>query len=108
MNYTKKDILSLIDHLKIYPGPDGKEFKYEVLMDFFETKCEDGTFDIEGLTDPPKTVSSARVVKDLQEQFPDAWYALSMPDEEVLLYIGNVHVQEHPIACWRLYRQNVV
>jgi len=105
MNYSKEDVGSLIKHLKTYYD-EPKNLKYEALIDFFESRYEDGVFDIEGLTDPPKSVASAKAVRELQDLFPDAWYALKMTDDEVLLYIGNVKVQEYPIAVWRLYRQN--
>jgi hypothetical protein len=112
MNYSKEDMLDLIQHLETYIVPsqdlsmwNEKELKYEVLLAFLQTQNAEGLYDFGGLSDPPSSVASARAVENLKSVFPDVVYALQMPDSEVPLWVGEDNCLEYPVACWRLKRK---
>ena len=94
--YTKENIQSLIIDLK------GYETTYDVLIDFLEELLKKGLFDF-GLS-KPGSQSSAFVLKEMGEVFPDILSILFLPKEDLSLFINSSPdiIQEHAIACWRL------
>jgi len=94
--YTKENIQSLIIDLK------GYEATYEVLIDFLEELLKKGLFDF-GLS-KPGSQSSAYILKEMGEVFPDILSILFLPKEDLPLFINRSSeiIQEHPVACWRL------
>ena len=96
MEYTKNEIQKLINVLKRY------DTTYEVLIDFFNHHLQNGHFDF-GLSNTG-TQSSAVVIHDMKNMFPDVWYALFMSEDQLPLFVSDTpeNKQEYPIACWRL------
>ena len=93
MYYSKEEMKTLIETLTQLKG-------YEVLLDFFEGHLEGGNLEF-GLS-VPGSQGSAVVIKDLEEMFPDALFALSIDKEDLPLYINRKVGLEYPIACFRL------
>jgi hypothetical protein len=94
MNYTGEEIKSLIEHLRSYGDT------YEYVIEFFTHYLP--STQKWGLTEPPSTMSSAIVVKELKALFPDVYFALTMPEQDLPLYIDQKVGLEYPIAVWRL------
>jgi hypothetical protein len=94
MNYTGEEVKSLIGHLSSYGDT------YEYLIEFFQHYLPDTQK--WGLTVPPSTMSSAIIIEELKDLFPDVYFALTMPEKDLPLYIDANVGLEYPIAVWRL------
>jgi hypothetical protein len=95
MHYSKEDLEDLIKFL------DSFGETYMIIKEFFEFVKD--TLKT-GLTEPYDSFSTAAAVEELKDFYPDAYRALSMPDEDLPMFIDPHVGQEYPIACWRLKR----
>jgi hypothetical protein len=100
MNYTAEEIISLIRHLKSYQGPGGGTYFY--VYTFFQVHMPD--IEAWGLKESG-SVASAFIVNELKRLFPDVYFAMTMPEQDLPLYIDAKVGLEYPIAVWRLRAQ---
>ena len=93
MTYSYKDICSLVLFLKGYEK-DG----YHYLISFFT----DHLPHLQNGLKEPGSAGSALVIKELEQWYPDALYALRMPENELPLYLDRRVGMEYPIVLWRM------
>jgi len=94
MNYSQAEIRDLILFLTSFG--DTYEFVRQFFLgNYFRLDC--------GLKEPG-SVGSAYVIDQMKRLFPDVYFALKMPEEDLPLYINKEVGQEYPIALWRLSR----
>jgi hypothetical protein len=102
MNYSRRDILSLIRHLRSYHGRlfQASFYKYEVLIGFLRKETPQGLDD-----GPSASIACLKAVEFLKCMFPDVYYALQMPDSELPLWLSDGDSHEYPVARWRMLRR---
>jgi hypothetical protein len=93
MIYTAEEIKSLIEHFNSYGGT------YFYVSKFFQVHMSD--IQAWGLKESG-SVASAFIVQELKTLFPDVYFALTMPEKDLPLYLDQKVGLEYPIAVWRL------
>jgi len=99
MNYSRQDLMSLIKYLKSFGDT------YEFVRQFFLSHFF--RLQVTGLVEPSAGGGSAYVIEQMKELFPDVYFALSMPEKDLPLYMNQGIGQEYPIVAWRLQRSSV-
>ena len=106
--YTKEEIQDLTNYIasfKTEVTAGYRVYKFQELLQFFEDHLDEGYLQ-DGISEPGSLGSCSFLVR-LQRMFPDAWYALRMPKDELPLYMVQENDQEYPIVAWRILRGKI-
>jgi hypothetical protein len=96
MKYSKEDIIGLVKSLRSHGE------KYESVADFFHFHLTSRDIEFGLSNEQGASLGSFIVVESLKSFFPDVYFALNLPLNQMPLYIDKGIGQEYPIAVWRL------